>query len=75
MAVKVNKNPAKLSTVKELKEYLDFHIDNGRADYVPMLDQRGLSFIKKDNHGCISLSIPFDNDTHNDGKVFVRAIY
>lgn len=62
-------------SVIELRDYLNIHISHGRGDHIPMLDQRGLSFLTPDRFGFVSLSIPTDGDTHHDNKVFIRALF
>lgn len=64
-------------TVLQMRDYFDEHVKAGRGHCIPMLDQRGLGYIKPDDHGRIALGVPPPNETHDDStnRVFVRAKY
>ena len=60
-------------TVEEMWAYCAEHMANGRRGSRLALDRRGLHFLteKTDVHFCV----PPDGKTHDDGRVFVRAVF
>jgi len=65
----------KLDSLLKLREYIDEHIAAGRGAFVPTIDRRGLSFLDPAKHLDIQFAEPPAGHTHNDGKVFIRAVF
>lgn len=65
------------STCEQLRNHLDWHVREGRGDYTPFLDQRGLGYLRPEHHGSISLAVPPDGETHDPKtmRVFVLGKY
>lgn len=63
-------------TVQYLRDYLDWHIENGRGQYKARIDRRGIGFATPEAYCKLGVGIPHHEDTHDDltGRVFLRVI-
>lgn len=69
--------PPSAVSMEQLRDYCDFHINNGRGKQPAMVDQRGLGFLQPKHHANVALGIPPDGEMHDPatGRCFVRAVF
>lgn len=63
------------ATAERLRDYFEWHVQNGRGKEVVALDRRGLSFLEPKHFVNVTIGLPPDDEMHGDGKVFVRAVF
>lgn len=63
-------------TVETLRDYLEWHVQNGRGRFKVMIDRRGLMYLTTGKHDRLGAGIPHHDDTYDDkaGKVFIRVV-
>lgn len=62
-------------TAERLRDYCEWHVQNGRGKEVVVLDRRGLSFLEPKHFDSVTIGLPPDDEMHGGGKVFVRAVF
>lgn len=63
-------------TVETLRDYFEWHVQNGRGRFKAMIDRRGLMYLVPEKYEKLGAGIPHHDDTHDDkaGKVFIRVV-
>lgn len=63
-----------VATAEQLRDYFEWHVQNGRGHLIPALDPRGLSYLATTID--VRLGLPLDGDGSHDGqRVFVRPVF
>jgi len=63
-----------VATVERLRDYLEWHVQNGRGSMCIAIDPRGLSYLTEKRD--VRLALPFEDEGGHDGeRVFVRAVF
>jgi len=60
-------------TVSQLRDYCDAHIATGHGQAKVALDRRGLNFLT--DKPDVFIGLPHDDNTHDDERVFIRAVF
>ena len=60
-------------TVLQLRDYCDEQIAAGRGHLKAALDRRGLQFLT--DKQSVHVGLPHDDNTHDDVRVFIRAVF
>lgn len=67
-------NPVDLGmTVEEMHAYTSMHMAEGRHKCQMAMDRRGLHFLIKETD--VRFCVPPDGKTHDDERVFIRAVF
>lgn len=62
-----------IATAQLIRDYMDWHVENGRGSLPVMLDRRGLGYLKGQHEPGIGL--PPREESHGDGRVYLRAVF
>jgi hypothetical protein len=62
-------------TVEQAFNYLFHHITNGREKDILTLDQRGLGYFKSGVHTDVQIGLPPREESHGNGRVYLRAVF
>ena len=62
-------------TVGQAFNYLFHHIEQGREKLILTLDQRGLGYFRPGIHTDVQIGLPPREESHGDGRVFLRAVF
>ena len=62
-------------TVAQAFSYLFHHIEQGRDKDILTLDQRGLGYFKPGIHTDVQVGLPPREESHGNGRVFLRAVF
>lgn len=64
----------KVATAERLRDYLEWHVQNGRGHMPVALDPRGLSYLTEKHD--VRLALPLGSEGgHDEERVFVRAVF
>lgn len=60
-----------------LRDYFEWHVQNGRGKQKPVIDRRGLAHFHPEKHETVGVGIPPSDETFNPatGRVFVRMVF
>lgn len=62
-------------TVEQAFNYLFRHIEQGREKQILTLDQRGLGYFRPGIHTDVQIGLPPREESHGDGRVYLRAVF
>ena len=62
-------------TVEQAFNYPFHNIEQGREKQIPTLDQRGLGYFRPGIHTDVQIGLPPREESHGDGRVFLRAVF
>lgn len=62
------------ATVQAVRDYLDWHIEQGRGQHAVTIDRRGVEYSLNTRRLFINAGLPDDEDGHDNQHVFLRAL-
>lgn len=65
-----------MTTVEQVRDYLEWHVQNGRGSLPLGVDRRGLGYLKPENTTDVRLALPLEGEgVVSEGKVLLRAVF
>ena len=63
-----------IATAQLIRDYMDWHVENGRGSLPVMLDRRGLGYLKGQHEPGIGIP-PVEETYSEGGRVYLRAVF
>ena len=63
-----------IATAQLIRDYMEWHVENGRGSLPVMLDRRGLGYLQDQHEPGIGIP-PVEETYSEDGRVYLRAVF
>ena len=62
-------------TMLQLRDFAEWHVQNGRGDHIPSLDRRGLDYLLEKHFPTAGFRIPPEEEQVGEGRVYLALAF
>lgn len=62
------------ATAVQMRDYFEWHVQNGRASGQVMFDRRGLQYLLEKHEPGVGMP-PIEESFSSDGRIYVRVVF